>query len=42
MVVVRYGVGRNAGHTLVIEGKKLVTHLVPSGAGAIPVRAASR
>jgi adenylosuccinate synthase len=29
--VVRYGGGANAGHTLVIEGKKLVTHLVPSG-----------
>jgi adenylosuccinate synthase len=30
-VVVRYGGGANAGHTLVIEGVKLVTHLVPSG-----------
>ena len=30
-MVVRYGGGANAGHTLVIEGKKLVTHLVPSG-----------
>jgi adenylosuccinate synthase len=30
-VVVRYGGGANAGHTLVIEGQKLVTHLVPSG-----------
>jgi adenylosuccinate synthase len=29
--VVRYGGGANAGHTLVIEGVKLVTHLVPSG-----------
>ncbi len=29
--VVRYGGGANAGHTLVIDGKKLVTHLVPSG-----------
>ncbi|HEY4179635.1 MAG TPA: adenylosuccinate synthase [Kofleriaceae bacterium] len=29
--VVRYGGGANAGHTLVINGKKLVTHLVPSG-----------
>ena len=27
--VVRYGGGANAGHTLVIDGKKLVTHLVP-------------
>src|ERR1041384_8489822 len=27
----RYGGGANAGHTLVIDGKKLVTHLVPSG-----------
>jgi adenylosuccinate synthase len=30
-MVVRYGGGANAGHTLVIDGKKLVTHLVPSG-----------
>src|SRR3954470_20612935 len=30
-VVVRYGGGANAGHTLVINGQKLVTHLVPSG-----------
>jgi adenylosuccinate synthase len=30
-VVVRYGGGSNAGHTLVVEGQKLVTHLVPSG-----------
>jgi len=30
-VVVRYGGGANAGHTLVIGGQKLVTHLVPSG-----------
>jgi adenylosuccinate synthase len=29
--VVRYGGGANAGHTLVIDGVKLVTHLVPSG-----------
>ncbi|HVV82577.1 MAG TPA: adenylosuccinate synthase [Kofleriaceae bacterium] len=29
--VVRYGGGANAGHTLVIAGQKLVTHLVPSG-----------
>ena len=29
--VVRYGGGANAGHTLVIKGQKLVTHLVPSG-----------
>src|SRR4029078_7079458 len=29
--VVRYGGGANAGHTLVIDGKKVVTHLVPSG-----------
>ncbi|HEY4240807.1 MAG TPA: adenylosuccinate synthase [Kofleriaceae bacterium] len=29
--VVRYGGGANAGHTLVIGGQKLVTHLVPSG-----------
>src|SRR5262245_4573625 len=30
-IVVRYGGGANAGHTLVIDGQKLVTHLVPSG-----------
>jgi adenylosuccinate synthase len=30
-MVVRYGGGANAGHTLVIGGQKLVTHLVPSG-----------
>ncbi len=30
-VVVRYGGGANAGHTLVVDGKKIVTHLVPSG-----------
>lgn len=30
-VVVRYAGGANAGHTLVIDGEKLVTHLVPSG-----------
>jgi adenylosuccinate synthase len=29
--VVRYGGGANAGHPLVIDGKTLVTHLVPSG-----------
>ncbi len=30
-MVVRYGGGANAGHTLVKDGKQLVTHLVPSG-----------
>ncbi len=30
-VVVRYGGGANAGHTLVIGDTKLVTHLIPSG-----------
>src|SRR5690606_30867348 len=30
-MVVRYGGGANAGHTLVIGGDKVVTHLVPSG-----------
>src|SRR3954471_2993064 len=30
-VVVRYGGGANAGHTLVFEGKPVVTHLIPSG-----------
>ncbi len=30
-VVVRYAGGANAGHTLVVEGKKIVLHLIPSG-----------
>ena len=30
-VVVRYGGGNNAGHTLVVEGRKVVLHLIPSG-----------
>ncbi|MCC6999607.1 MAG: adenylosuccinate synthase [Deltaproteobacteria bacterium] len=30
-VVVRFGGGANAGHTLVVNGEKLVTHLIPSG-----------
>src|SRR5260221_7931861 len=30
-VVVRFGGGANAGHTLVVDGQKLVTHLIPSG-----------
>jgi adenylosuccinate synthase len=30
-MVVRYQGGANAGHTLVIEGKKIVMHLVPAG-----------
>ncbi len=30
-VVVRFGGGANAGHTLVLGGDKLVTHLIPSG-----------
>ena len=29
--VVRYQGGHNAGHTLVVEGKKTVLHLIPSG-----------
>jgi adenylosuccinate synthase len=31
-IVARWGGGANAGHTIVVEGKKYVTHLVPSGA----------
>ncbi|HEX6801293.1 MAG TPA: adenylosuccinate synthase [Candidatus Binatia bacterium] len=31
-VIVRYQGGNNAGHTLVVNGKKTVLHLVPSGA----------
>lgn len=30
-VVVRFGGGANAGHTLVVGGQKLITHLIPSG-----------
>ena len=30
-VVVRWAGGANAGHTLVVDGKKYVTHLIPSG-----------
>src|SRR5512145_3562081 len=30
-VVARWGGGANAGHTIVVEGKKYVTHLIPSG-----------
>ena len=30
-VVVRYQGGNNAGHTLVVDGRKTVLHLVPSG-----------
>ncbi len=30
-VVIRFGGGANAGHTLVVDGQKLVTHLIPSG-----------
>ena len=30
--IVRYGGGANAGHTLVVDGQKLVFHLIPSGA----------
>lgn len=30
-VVARFGGGANAGHTLVVDGQKLVTHLIPSG-----------
>jgi adenylosuccinate synthase len=31
-VIVRFQGGNNAGHTLVVDGKKTVLHLVPSGA----------
>ena len=31
VVVARFQGGHNAGHTLVIEGKKTVLHLIPSG-----------
>jgi len=29
--VVRYGGGANAGHTVVVDGKKYAFHIVPSG-----------
>lgn len=29
--VVRYQGGHNAGHTIVVEGKKYALHLIPSG-----------
>ncbi len=31
MAVVRFQGGHNAGHTLVVEGKRMVLHLIPSG-----------
>jgi adenylosuccinate synthase len=31
-IVVRFQGGNNAGHTLVVDGKKTVLHLIPSGA----------
>jgi adenylosuccinate synthase len=30
-IVARWGGGSNAGHTIVVDGKKYVTHLIPSG-----------
>ena len=30
-VVVRYAGGNNAGHTVIVKGKKTVLHLIPSG-----------
>lgn len=30
-LVVRYQGGNNAGHTIIVEGKKIVLHLIPSG-----------
>ncbi len=30
-VVVRYQGGNNAGHTIIVDGKKIVLHLIPSG-----------
>lgn len=30
-VVARFAGGNNAGHTLVVDGKQIITHLVPSG-----------
>src|SRR3712207_837264 len=31
-VIVRFQGGNNAGHTLVVEGKKIVLHLIPAAA----------
>jgi adenylosuccinate synthase len=30
-LVVRYQGGNNAGHTIIVDGKKTVLHLIPSG-----------
>jgi len=30
-IIIRYAGGNNAGHTLEVNGKKLITHLIPSG-----------
>ena len=30
-LVVRFQGGNNAGHTMVVQGEKVITHLVPSG-----------
>ena len=30
-IIVRYQGGANAGHTVVVDGKKYIFHLVPSG-----------
>ena len=30
-MVVRFQGGANAGHTLIVDGEQLITHLVPSG-----------
>ena len=30
-IVARFQGGNNAGHTLVVEGKKTILHLIPSG-----------
>jgi adenylosuccinate synthase len=30
-IVARYQGGHNAGHTVIVKGKKFVPHLIPSG-----------
>src|SRR5690606_29036445 len=30
-IVARYQGGNNAGHTVIVEGKKIILHLIPSG-----------
>ncbi len=40
-LVVRFQGGANAGHTLKVDGRELITHLVPSGVPGVPRKGAS-